>query len=149
MAHLEVPGTLPAGRRDATPEPTGEAAASFSDRAAENWMPAAGSWRRSAETAARGRSWRSRFARPRRGRDLAPPEFAEAFAGSGLLVAPAVLGPALFGVEAEPSFESVRPRGSGRLSSPAVVDWRRGPGRTGRLRLEAARGIERSKCLLF
>src|SRR5437016_6196470 len=140
MAHLGVPGTLPEVRRDAAPEPIGEAATSFSDRAAENWMPAAGSWRRFAETAALGRPCRSRVVRPRRGPDSAPPGFAEASAGSGLPVAPVALAPALFAVEVELSLESARPRGSGRLSNPAVVDWRKGPGPTGRLRLEAARG---------
>src|SRR5450759_4698155 len=101
MAHSEVPGTLPGGRRDATPEPAGEAAASFSDRTAEDWMPAAGSCWRSAERAARGCLWRSRAVRRWRGPDSAPPGFAEASAGSGPLVAPPAVAPALFAVEAE------------------------------------------------
>src|SRR6266851_1161111 len=146
MAHSEVPRTLPGGRPDATPEPAGAAAASFSDRTAEDWMPAAGSCRRrSVESAASGRLWRSRAVRRLQGPDSAPPGLAEASAGSRLLVAPPAVAPALFAVEAEPSLESARPRGSGRLSSPAVVDRRRGPGRTGRLPPGAARGIEKSK----
>src|SRR5260370_3397644 len=108
MAHLEGPRRLPGGRRGATPEPTGEAAASFSDRAAENWMPAAGSSRRSAETADREWPWRLRVVRRLRGRDSAPTGFAEASARSGLLVAPAALAPALFAVEVELGLESAR-----------------------------------------
>src|SRR5260370_1731233 len=100
MAHSEVLGKPPGERRDATPKTTGEPAASFSDRAAENLPPAAGSWRRFAETAARGRSWRSRAVRRRRGPDSALTEFAEASAGPWLLVAPAAVASALFAVEA-------------------------------------------------
>src|SRR5713226_834563 len=145
MAHSEVPRTLPEERRDAAPEPAGEAAASFSDRTAEDWMPAAGSRRRSVEPAARGWLWRSRAVRRWRGPDSAPSGLVEASAGSGPLFAPPAVAPALFAVEAEPSLESATPKGSGRLSSPAVADWRRGPERTGRLPPGAARGIDRSK----
>src|SRR5260370_34234675 len=145
MAHSEVPGTLLGGRRDATPALPGEAATSFSDRTAGDWMPAAGSCRRSAEPAARGWLWRSRAVPRWWGPDSARPGFAEASAGSEPLFAPQAVAPALFAVEAEPSLESASPRGSGTLSNPAVVDWRKGPGRTGRLPSGAARGIERSK----
>src|ERR1700720_3520784 len=110
MAHSEVPGRLPGGRRDATPEPTGEAAISFSDRLQENWLPAAGSCRRPAETASQSWPWRSLVVRPWLDRDSAPPGFAEVSAGSGSLVAPAAVAPALFAVEAGPSLESARPR---------------------------------------
>src|SRR2546430_12896329 len=123
MAHSEVPGTLPGGRPDTTPEQAGEAAASPSDPAAEDWMPAAGNCRRSAEPGVQGWLWRSRVVRPWRGRDWARPRFAEASAGSGPLVAPRAVAPALFAVEAEPRFESASPRGSGKLSSRAVADW--------------------------
>src|ERR1700681_1143226 len=106
MAHSEVPGTVPGGRRDATPEPAGEAAASFSDRTVEDWLPAAGSCQRSAEPAVREWLWRSRAVRQWRGPDSAPPAFAEASAGPGPLVASPAVAPGLFAVEGEPGLES-------------------------------------------
>src|SRR5258708_2202659 len=123
MAHSVVPGTLPGGRRNATPVPAGEAAALLSDRTAEDWMPVAGSCPRFGEPAARVWLWRSRVVRRWRGPDSAPPGFAEASAGSGPLVLPPAVVPALFAVEAEPSLESASPRGSRRLSSKEGSDW--------------------------
>src|ERR1700675_42411 len=149
MAHSEVPGTQPAGRRDATPVPAGEAAVSLSDRTAEDWMPVAGSSPRFAELAVGGRQWRSRVARRLRGPDSALPGFAEASAGSEPPVPPPAVAPALFAVEAEPCLESASPRGSRRLSSKGVADWRKGPGRRGTFPLGAAKRIERSNGLLF
>src|ERR1700704_1418921 len=105
-------------------------------------MPAAGNCQRSSELAARGWLWRSRAVPRWWGPDSARPGFAEASAGSGLLAAPPAVAPALFAVEAEPSLESASPRSSGILSSPGVVDGRRGPGRTGRLRPGAATEID-------
>src|SRR5258707_13801980 len=105
MAHSEVPGTLPGERRDATPEPAGEAAALFSDRTAEDWMLAAGSCRRSAEPAARGWLWRSRAVRRWRVPDSVPPGFVEASTGFGPLVAPPAVAPAFVSVEREPCLQ--------------------------------------------
>src|SRR5271165_546725 len=149
MAQSEVPATLPGARQNATPEPIGEAAVVLSDRTAEDWMPAVGSPRKSAEPFALAWPWRSPVVRRRRGPDWAPLTIAEASAESGPPAVPEAAAPAPFAAAVASSLASAPARGSGSLASLAVADWRRGPGQVARLQPGTGRGIDWSKIASF